>query len=150
MTRLDQNRARGQIALRVGTDISNVKNVIIWGNHSATQYPDVANGTVDDKPITHVVERAYLQSEFIEIVQKRGAAVIAARKLSSAMSAAKAAADHVKDWFAGTASGSFVSMGVVSDGSYGIPKDIVFSFPVEIHNKQWKIVSWAIQVHLIN
>lgn len=80
-----------------------------------------------------------MQSEFIETVQKRGAAVIAARKMSSAMSAAKAAADHVRDWWLGT-SGTFVSMGVLSDGSYGIPKDIVFSFPVEIENKQWKIV----------
>jgi len=140
MTRLDQNRARGQIALRVGTDISNVQNLIIWGNHSATQYPDVANGTVNGKPVADAVDKAYLQGEFIETVQKRGAKVIEARKMSSAMSAAKAAADHVKDWFAGTAPGSYVSMGVLSDGSYGIPKDIVFSFPVEIQNRQWKIV----------
>jgi malate dehydrogenase len=88
-----------------------------------------------------LVEAAYLQNEFVGIVQKRGAAVIAARKMSSAMSAAKAAADHVKDWWNGTEEGRFVSMGVVSDGSYGIPKDIVFSFPVTIKNKQWKIVS---------
>jgi malate dehydrogenase len=140
MTRLDQNRARAQIAHRVGTDISNVKNIIIWGNHSATQYPCVANGTVNGKAVTDVIEKEYLQSEFIEIVQKRGAAVINARKMSSAMSAAKAAADHVHDWFFGTAPSVFVSMGVVSDGSYGIPKDIVFSFPVEIKDKQWKIV----------
>lgn len=140
MTRLDQNRARAQIAQRVGTDISNVKNLIIWGNHSATQYPDVANGTVDGKPVTDVVEKEFLQGEFIETVQKRGAAVIAARKMSSAMSAAKAAADHVRDWWIGTAPSTFVSMGVISDGSYGIPKDILFSFPVEIQNKQWKIV----------
>lgn len=139
MTRLDQNRARAQIAQRVGTDISNVKNLIIWGNHSATQFPDVANGTADGKAVTELVDASYLQSEFIETVQKRGAAVIAARKMSSAMSAAKAAADHVRDWWLGT-SGTFVSMGVLSDGSYGIPKDIVFSFPVEIENKQWKIV----------
>lgn len=139
MTRLDQNRARAQIAQRVGTDISNVKNLIIWGNHSATQFPDVANGTADGKAVTDVVDASYLQSEFIETVQKRGAAVISARKMSSAMSAAKAAADHVRDWWLGT-SGTFVSMGVLSDGSYGIPKDIVFSFPVEIENKQWKIV----------
>lgn len=129
------------VAQRVGTDISNVKNLIIWGNHSATQFPDVANGTVDGKPVTDVVDAAFLKSEFIETVQKRGAAVINARKMSSAMSAAKAAADHVRDWWIGT-SGSFVSMGVLSDGSYGIPKDIVFSFPVEIQNKQWKIVSF--------
>jgi malate dehydrogenase len=141
MTRLDQNRARAQIAQRVGTDISNVKNLIIWGNHSATQFPDVANGTVDGKPVTDVVEKEFLQGEFIETVQKRGAAVIAARKMSSAMSAAKAAADHVRDWWIGTAPSTFVSMGVISDGSYGIPKDILFSFPVEIQNKKWKIVS---------
>lgn len=140
MTRLDQNRARAQISQRVGTDISNVKNIFIWGNHSATQYPDVAHGTVNGKPIADAVDAAYLQKDFIEIVQKRGAAVIAARKMSSAMSAAKAACDHVRDWWIGTAPGTYVSMGVVSDGSYGIPKDIVFSFPVEIKDKQWKIV----------
>lgn len=140
MTRLDQNRARAQIAQRLKTDISNVKNLIIWGNHSATQFPDVANGTANGKPVTDLVDQAFLQNEFVGIVQKRGAAVIAARKLSSAMSAAKAAADHVRDWWHGTAPGTFVSMGVVSDGSYGIPKDIVFSFPVQIENKQWKIV----------
>ncbi|CRL03665.1 CLUMA_CG016438, isoform A [Clunio marinus] len=140
MTRLDQNRARAQIAQRLGTDISNVKNLIIWGNHSATQYPDAANGTANGKPVTDLVEASYLQSDFVTTVQKRGAAVIAARKMSSAMSAAKAAADHIRDWWHGTESGRFVSMGVVSDGSYGIPKDIVFSFPVEIKNKQWKIV----------
>jgi malate dehydrogenase len=140
MTRLDQNRARAQIAQRLGTDISNVNNLIIWGNHSATQFPDVANGTANGKPVTDLVEAAFLQNEFVGIVQKRGAAVIAARKMSSAMSAAKAASDHVRDWWHGTQPGNFVSMGVVSDGSYGIPKDIVFSFPVEIKNKQWKIV----------
>jgi malate dehydrogenase len=107
----------------------------------ATQFPDVANGTANGKPVTDQVEAAFLQNEFVGIVQKRGAAVIAARKMSSAMSAAKAAADHVRDWWQGTAPGSFVSMGVVSDGSYGVAKDIVFSFPVTIQNKQWKIVS---------
>lgn len=113
----------------------------------ATQFPDVANGTANGKPVTDLVDAAYLQNEFVGIVQKRGAAVIAARKLSSAMSAAKAAANHVHDWWHGTQAGSFVSMGVLSDGSYGIPKDIVFSFPCEIKNKQWKIVS-CFQCHL--
>ena len=140
MTRLDQNRACAQIAKRVNTDIVNVKNIIIWGNHSATQFPDASNGTVDGKPITSVVEEKFLQNDFIEIVQKRGATVIAARKMSSAMSAAKAASDHVKDWWNGTKAGDYVSMGVVSDGSYGIPAGLCFSFPVEIENKQWKIV----------
>lgn len=140
MTRLDQNRARAQIAQRLKTDITNVKNIIIWGNHSATQFPDVANGTANGKPVTDLVDAAFLQNEFVGIVQKRGAAVIAARKLSSAMSAAKAAADHVRDWWQGTQAGTIVSMGVLSDGSYGIPKDLIFSFPVEVQNKQWKIV----------
>lgn len=108
---------------------------------AATQFPDVANGTANGKPVTDLVEAAFLQNEFVGIVQKRGAAVIAARKLSSAMSAAKAAADHVRDWWQGTQAGTIVSMGVLSDGSYGIPKDLIFSFPVEIQNKQWKIVS---------
>lgn len=140
MTRLDQNRARAQIATKTGSDIINVKNIIIWGNHSATQFPDASNGTVNGKPITDVVNGDYLKTDFVETVQKRGATVIAARKMSSAMSAAKAAADHVRDWWQGTETGRFVSMGVVSDGSYNIPKDIVFSFPVTISNKQWKIV----------
>lgn len=107
----------------------------------ATQFPDVANGTANGKPVTDQVDDAFLKNEFVGIVQKRGAAVIAARKMSSAMSAAKAASDHVRDWWQGTEAGTFVSMGVMSDGSYGIAKDIIFSFPVEIKNKQWKIVS---------
>lgn len=145
MTRLDQNRATAQIAAKVGVPIENVKNCIIWGNHSSTQFPDVrsakvlVNGT--EKTVYEAINNdAYLKSEFVETVQKRGAAVIAARKMSSAMSAAKAATDHMKDWFLGTSGDKFVSMGVISDGSYGAPKDIVFSFPVQIKDKQWKIV----------
>lgn len=145
MTRLDQNRAKAQIAAKVGVQITDVKNVIIWGNHSSTQFPDVSNGTVKvngaEKQIVDAVnDSAYLQNVFVETVQKRGAAVISARKMSSAMSAAKAACDHMHDWWNGTQSGNYVSMGVISDGSYGAPKDIIFSFPVEIVNKQWKIV----------
>lgn len=145
MTRLDQNRASAQVAAKVGVPIENVKNCIIWGNHSSTQFPDVrsakvtVNGT--EKSVYEAVnDDAWLKSVFVETVQKRGAAVINARKMSSAMSAAKAAADHMRSWFLGTENGTFVSMGVISDGSYGAPKDIVFSFPVEIKNKQWKIV----------
>lgn len=145
MTRLDQNRAKAQIAAKVGVQINEVKNVIIWGNHSSTQFPDVLNGTVKvngtEKSIVDAVgDTSYIQNVFVETVQKRGAAVIAARKLSSAMSAAKAACDHMCDWWNGTKPGDYVSMGVISDGSYGAPKDIIFSFPVEIVNKQWKIV----------
>ncbi|XP_033149409.1 malate dehydrogenase, cytoplasmic [Drosophila busckii] len=145
MTRLDQNRAASQLANKMGVPITSVSNVIIWGNHSSTQYPDASQGTIlingEWKPIAQAVnDNAYLQGSFIETVQKRGAAVIGARKMSSAMSAAKAACDHMHDWWNGTAPGKFVSMGVFSDGSYGSPKGVVFSFPVEIKNKQWKIV----------
>ncbi|XP_064546848.1 malate dehydrogenase, cytoplasmic [Drosophila montana] len=145
MTRLDQNRAASQIANKLGVPITNVSNIIIWGNHSSTQYPDASQGKIlinnEWKSIVDALgDNAYLEGQFIETVQKRGAAVIAARKMSSAMSAAKAACDHMHDWWNGTAPGKFVSMGVFSDGSYNSPKDVVFSFPVEIKNKQWKIV----------
>jgi len=145
MTRLDQNRARAHIAVKVNVPVENVKNVIIWGNHSATQFPDVQHatakiGVVEKSVYDAINNQSYLENDFVSIIQKRGAAVIAARKMSSAMSAAKAASDHMKDWWIGTAPGNFVSMGVVSDGSYGVPKDIVFSFPVEIKNKEWNIV----------
>jgi len=145
MTRLDQNRARAQIAAKLGVAVQHVNNVIIWGNHSSTQFPDAAhatvvlNGTVTPVPQA-ITDSNWLNAVFIETVQKRGAAVIAARKMSSAMSAAKAASDHMRSWFLGTAPGEFVSMGVVSDGSYGAPKDVVFSFPVTITNGKWEIV----------
>lgn len=145
MTRLDQNRAQAHIAAKVGVPVADVKNVIIWGNHSATQFPDVKHATVKvgnvEKSVYDAIgDDKYLQTDFVTIIQKRGAAVIAARKMSSAMSAAKAATDHMHDWWHGTDKGKWVSMGVVSDGSYGVPKDIVYSFPVAIENKQWKIV----------
>ncbi|KAG4075385.1 hypothetical protein HA402_007962 [Bradysia odoriphaga] len=145
MTRLDQNRARAHIAVKVNVPVEDVKNVIIWGNHSATQFPDVKHATakiglVEKSVYDAINNQSYLENEFVSIIQKRGAAVIAARKMSSAMSAAKAASDHMKDWWNGTAPGNYVSMGVVSDGSYGVPADIVFSFPVEIKNKEWIIV----------
>lgn len=145
MTRLDQNRAAAQIAAKLGVSISDVSNIIIWGNHSSTQFPDASQGKIKINnewiPIAKAVNNdAYLEGQFIEIVQKRGAAVIGARKMSSAMSAAKAACDHMHDWWNGTAPGKFVSMGVFSDGSYGSPKNVIFSFPVEIKNKKWQIV----------
>ena len=124
--------------------VDKVKNVIIWGNHSSTQFPDGAHGTIEkngqSKPIPQLLDNSWLNGEFIETIQKRGAAVIAARTMSSAMSAAKAAGDHMRDWWLGTKSDQIVSMGVVSDGSYGIPKDIVFSMPVTIKNKKYTIV----------
>lgn len=144
MTRLDQNRAQAQLAARVGVPVQNVKNVIIWGNHSSTQFPDASfvfvNVKGTDNPISAIIDDPqYIQSKFVETVQKRGAAVIAARKMSSALSAAKAASDHMRDWWKGTGD-SWVSMGVISDGSYGVPKDIIFSFPVRINGGKWKIV----------
>ncbi|XP_077299032.1 malate dehydrogenase 1 [Arctopsyche grandis] len=145
MTRLDQNRAQAQLAGKLQVPVSTIRNVIIWGNHSSTQFPDAASATVTnggkEEKITNLIQdAAYVQGKFVETVQKRGAAVIAARKMSSAMSAAKAASDHMRDWWCGTAPGSFVSMGVYSDGSYGVPKDIVYSFPVSVSNKKWSIV----------
>lgn len=145
MTRLDQNRAQAALANRLGVQVDKVKNVIIWGNHSSTQYPDATHATVtidnSSKSVPSVINDSdWLDNTFVEMIQKRGAAVIAARKMSSAMSAAKAAADHMRDWWVGTKPGHWVSMGVMSDGSYGIAKDIVFSFPVTIENKQYKIV----------
>ena len=140
MTRLDQNRASAQLANKLGVKVEAVKNVVIWGNHSSTQFPDASQAQVNGKPVAGLVDNAWIQKEFVPIVQKRGAAVIAARKLSSAMSAAKAACDHMKDWFQGTQAGEWASMGVFSDGSYGTPVGIMFSFPVTISQGKWSIV----------
>jgi len=147
MTRLDHNRATAQVALKSGVGVGNVKNVIIWGNHSSTQFPDVRHAKVvkDGKEVdayTAVNDKDWLQGPFISLVQKRGAVIIEKRKLSSAMSAAKAACDHIHNWFLGTRQGEWVSMAVPSDGSYGIPQGLIFSFPVTIDptTKDWKIV----------
>ena len=145
LTRLDHNRAKAQIAAKAGVDVADVRNVCIWGNHSATQYPDVFNGVVqkgaDPIPVVEAVpDSEWLQGEFITTVQKRGAAIIAARKLSSALSAAHAITDHIRDWVNGTPEGTAVSMAVSSDGSYDIPEGIVYSFPVTISNGTWTIV----------
>ncbi|XP_044731562.1 malate dehydrogenase, cytoplasmic [Chrysoperla carnea] len=144
MTRLDQNRAQAEIASQLKVGVAKVKNVVIWGNHSSTQYPDARYATVELNGQSVSVPEAikndkFLKETFVDTIQKRGAAVIAARKMSSAMSAAKAAADHMRDIWQGTGD-RWVSMGVISDGSYGAPKDVVFSFPVTISNRQWKIV----------
>merc|ERR1712021_54839 len=141
MTRLDQNRAAAQLALKAGCKVQEVKKVTIWGNHSSTQFPDAEQALIGGKPALEVVkDEAWLRNDFIPMVQKRGAAVIAARKLSSAMSAAKAACDHMKSLFQGTPSDDWVSMGVFSDGSYNTPPGVMFSFPVTISNHQWSIV----------
>merc|ERR1711909_74664 len=139
MTRLDQNRASAQLAQKAGVGVEQVKKCFIWGNHSSTQFPDASHATIGGKAASEVIgDDEWIKNVFIPTVQKRGAAVIAARKLSSAMSAAKAASDHMKDWFQGTT--DFVSMGVFSDGSYGTPKDVMFSFPCTVQNGKWSIV----------
>jgi len=141
MTRLDQNRAASQLAMKAGAKVQDVKKVTIWGNHSSTQFPDAAHALINGKAAGAVInDDDWIRNQFIPIVQKRGGAVIAARKLSSAMSAAKAACDHMKSWFQGTPSGDWVSMGVFSDGSYNTPVGVMFSFPVTIQNGKWGIV----------
>ena len=129
MTRLDHNRAKAQLALKSGAHVSDVHGVIIWGNHSATQYPDIAHATVAGKPATEVVPANWYREDFIPTVQHRGTAIIKARGASSAASAASAAIDHVRDWALGTDE-DWVSMGVASDGSYGIAEGVVYSYPV--------------------
>lgn len=154
LTRLDHNRACAQLALRIsaksGATVSaqDVENVTIWGNHSSTQYPDVSHavskaGCCGGKKVTAVLEdEAWLKDEFITTVQKRGAAIIKARKLSSAMSAAKAICDHTRDWWCGTQGDSWVSMGVWSTGnSYNVPEGIIYSFPVKCAGGKWEIVN---------
>lgn len=146
MTRLDQNRATAQIANRLNVSPKDVKRVIIWGNHSSTQYPDVSHGQllIDGEMVAikdAIKDDNYLQEKFIKDVQTRGGAIIKARKLSSALSAAKAICDHMRTWWFGTEDGEYASMGVLSDGnSYGIQDGLIFSFPVTVKNKEWSFV----------
>ncbi|XP_077252879.1 malate dehydrogenase 2, cytoplasmic [Tasmannia lanceolata] len=145
LTRLDHNRALGQISERLGVQVSEVKNAIIWGNHSSSQYPDVNHATVKtssgEKPVRELVsDNEWLNEAFITTVQQRGAAIIKARKFSSALSAASSACDHIRDWVLGTPEGTWVSMGVYSDGSYNVPAGLIYSFPVTCRNGEWTIV----------
>jgi malate dehydrogenase len=139
MMRLDHNRATGQLANKLGAHVSEVEKIAIWGNHSATQYPDISNATVKGKAAKPQVEQSWLESDFIPTVQQRGAAIIKARGASSAASAASAAVDHMRDWALGT-DGKWVSMGIPADGSYGIQPGIVFGYPVTCKNGQYEIV----------
>jgi len=139
MTRLDHNRAMAQLAAKTGKHVSDVSGVIIWGNHSATQFPDLAHAAVAGKPALELVPRAWYEQEFIPQVQQRGAAIIKARGASSAASAASAAIDHVRDWAQGNGE-TVLSMGVASDGSYGIPEGVVFSYPVRCTGGGYEIV----------
>jgi malate dehydrogenase len=140
MTRLDHNRAMAQLADRAGAHVNDVKRMIIWGNHSATQYPDIRHATVRGQAATEQVDQAWYREQFIPAVQQRGAAIIKARGASSAASAASAAIDHMHDWFKGSAAGDYVSMAVASDGSYGIAEGVVYSYPVICTNGDYQIV----------
>jgi malate dehydrogenase len=141
MTRLDHNRAIAQVAKKTGAAVTEISNLTIWGNHSATQYPDLFNAKINGKSAAEVVnDQAWLENDFIPTVAKRGAAIIEARGLSSAASAASAALDHVRTWFQGTAAGDWTSMGIVSDGSYGVPEGLVSSFPVTTKDGNYEIV----------
>lgn len=142
MTRLDQNRAQAQLAKKAGVKVSAVTNMAIWGNHSATQYPDAENARIEGRPAPDVIgHHAWLREDFIQIVQQRGAAVIDARGLSSAASAANAALDHIASVESATPAGDFFSAGVYSDGSYGIDEGLMFSFPIRSDGQgQWEIV----------
>lgn len=140
MTRLDHNRAVSQLAVKAGVPVDQVARLTIWGNHSATQYPDVFHATVAGRPAGEIVSEQWLADEFIPTVAQRGAAVIAARGASSAASAANAAIAHVHDWVLGTRSSDWTSAGVVSDGAYGVPPGLVCSFPVTSAGGSWHII----------
>jgi len=141
MTRLDHNRAMTQVAQKTGTTVNDIKKMTIWGNHSATQYPDLFHCEVNGTSAAALIDDpAWLQDEFIPTVQKRGAAIIKARGLSSAASAANAAIDHIHDWELGTPEGDWVSMAIPSDGSYGVPEGIISSFPVTCAGGEISIV----------
>ncbi|MGW3994662.1 malate dehydrogenase [Amycolatopsis sp. NPDC004772] len=140
MTRLDHNRALAQLAKKLGVPVTELKKVAIWGNHSATQYPSVQHAEFGGKSIADAVDQAWLENDFIPTVAKRGAAIIEARGLSSAASAASAAIDHVHTWVNGTPAGYWTSAAVASDGSYGVPEGLISSFPVTAENGQYKIV----------
>jgi malate dehydrogenase len=141
MMRLDHNRALAQLAARAGVGVADVSNVTIWGNHSAKQYPDIAHAVIDGRPAPSVIaDDAWVADTFVPTVAKRGAAIIEARGASSAASAANAAIDHVRDWVLGTPEGSWTSVGLVSDGSYGVPEGLISGFPCVSRDGQWEIV----------
>jgi malate dehydrogenase len=140
MMRLDHNRAKAQLATKCGAPITSVTNMTIWGNHSATQYPDLHHAQVDGKTAADLVDRQWIEETYIPTVQQRGAAIIEARGASSAASAANAAIDHMRDFALGSAANDWVSMGVCSDGSYGVPEGLVSGFPCTTKNGEWSIV----------
>lgn len=141
MMRLDHNRALSQIAAKLKAPVSSVNKMIIWGNHSATQYPDLYQAEIDGKKVSTLInDQAWVEQYFIPTVQKRGAAIIEARGLSSAASAANAAIDHIRDWVMGSRDGDWVTMGIPSDGSYGIAEGVIYGYPVTCKNGKYEIV----------
>jgi malate dehydrogenase len=141
MMRLDHNRAVSQVAQKIKKDVVSIRKITVWGNHSATQYPDVFQAEADGKKLWPMInDQAWLESTFIPTVQKRGAAIIDARGLSSAASAANAAIDHVRTWISGSRDGDWVTMGVPSDGSYGIAEGVIFGYPVTCRGGQYQVV----------
>ena len=141
MTRLDHNRAKTQLAKKAGVTVNDITNLTIWGNHSATQYPDIFRAKINGANAAEVVnDQAWLEEHFIPTVAKRGAAIIEARGASSAASAANAAVDHVHSWVNGTPAGDWTSAGVVSDGSYGVPEGLISSFPCVCKDGKYEIV----------
>jgi malate dehydrogenase len=141
MMRLDHNRAIALVSQKIGKKVTDVRRMTVWGNHSATQYPDLFQAEAEGKKVWPMInDQAWLEGTFIPTVQKRGAAIIEARGLSSAASAANAAVDHVRDWVAGTRDGDWVSMGIPSDGSYGIPEGVIYGYPVTCKGGQYQIV----------
>ena len=140
MMRLDHNRAKSQLAEKTGKAVSDVKNMTVWGNHSATQYPDLSTATVAGTPALELVEQDWYENDYIPTVAQRGAAIIKARGASSAASAANAAIDHMNSWALGTTGDDWVSMGVYSDGSYGVAEGLIYSFPCRCTDGDWAIV----------
>ena len=141
MMRLDHNRSLSQIAQKIGKPVTSLRKMTVWGNHSATQYPDVFNAEADGKKVWPMInDQKWLETDFIPTIQKRGAAIIEARGLSSAASAANAAIDHIRDWVNGTPQGDWVSMGLPSDGGYGIPEGVIYGFPATCSNGRYQIV----------
>jgi malate dehydrogenase len=145
MMRLDHNRATSQVAQKIGKPVSAIRKIIVWGNHSATQYPDLfqaeaVEGNAAKKVWPMITDQAWLENTFIPTVQKRGAAIIDARGLSSAASAANAAIDHVRDWVYGTKEGDWLTMGIPSDGSYDIPEGVIYGYPVTVKGGEYQVV----------
>jgi malate dehydrogenase len=141
MMRLDHNRSLSQIAQKVNKPVASVHKMIVWGNHSATQYPDLFNAEVDGQKVWPMInDQNWLEKEFIPVIQQRGAAIIQARGLSSAASAASAAMDHVRNWISGTPDGDWVSMGIPADGSYGVPEGVIYGYPVTCRDGRYSIV----------